>query len=787
MKANTLMGSAAGCAILLFIASIATLAQNPAANSWKVIGPGGGGTMIAPTISPFDSRLVVEHCDMTGGYVTHDNGQSWRMFNLRGGVNVFAFDPADPHVIYAGNAALWRSNDSGQTWKMLFPSPARNTVEHQLGDHSDYSLTSSESAYPGGDISAIAITSASDPKNSDGTPEHLYVSFGQRGQPSVIVHSADNGASWSRLATLPQRVLLLSPQVSPQGSGLLAVSGSTTWRIAPDGSTTQLGSIPTAVRQASAARSGDSIWIYATGQNGKVYLSEDSGQNFRPVTPALEQTSGKFEAIATSDLHPQVAYAGFRNLQIGEGKQNLFNGIAKTTDGAHTWKIVYKESTQPAANLRGTWIEQRGTQNGVAIWFDSPYSLGVAPNNPDVAYATDLFRTYRTLDGGSTWQEMNSEQVKNGGWTSRGLDVTTDYGVQFDPFDSRHIFIDYTDIGLFQSADGGQSWQSTSDGVPEDWRNTAYWLAFDPAQRGLIWGAFSGTHDLPRPKMWRNRGVRTFAGGVAVSTDGGHHWTPSNAGLPNDSVTHILLDPSSPAGSRTLYACAFGRGVYKSTDNGRSWTEKNNGIAGDEPFAWRITAAQDGALYLVVARRSEAKDYSASRAGALYRSTDKAEHWRRIDLPSGVTGPTGLEVDPRNPQRLYLTAWGQEGDSADRNGGVYASEDGGQTWRPLFGQSQHVYDLTIDPIHPDTLYITGFDAAAYRSTDRGAHWARIEGYDFKWGHRIILDPNDATQIYVTTYGGGVWHGPATGAANPPEADQSRVPIAQGDQSPVRVP
>ena len=60
-------------------------------------------------------------------------------------------------MIYAGNAALWRSSDSGRTWKMLFPNPARNTVEHQLGDHSDYSLTSSDPAYPGGDITAIAI------------------------------------------------------------------------------------------------------------------------------------------------------------------------------------------------------------------------------------------------------------------------------------------------------------------------------------------------------------------------------------------------------------------------------------------------------------------------------------------------------------------------------------------------------------------------------------------------------------------------------------------------------
>jgi len=781
MKPNTRMGSTPGCAILLFIASLACTAQSRVANSWKVIGPGGGGTMIAPTISPFDSRLVVEHCDMTGGYVTRDNGQSWRMFNLRGGINVFAFDPADPDVIYAGNAALWRSSDSARTWKMIFPSPARNTIEHQLGDHSDYSLTSSDSAYPGGEITAIAIASASDRKNAQGTPEHLYLSFEQKGQPSVIVHSADDSKSWSRLATLPQRVLLLSPE----NSSLIAVSGAGAWRIAADGSTAELGSIPTVVRAASAARAGDSVWIFATGQDGKVYLSEDSGQHFRPVTPALEQTSGKFEAIAASGRHAEVAYAGFRDLQLGSGKENIFDGIAKTTDGAHTWKIVYKESTQPGSNLSGSWIEQRATQSGIAIFYDSPYSLGVAPNNPDVAYATDLFRTYRTLDGGATWQEMNSEQVNGSGWTSRGLDVTTDYGVQFDPFDSRHIFIDYTDIGLFQSVDVGQSWQSTSDGVPEGWRNTAYWLAFDPAQRDLIWGAFSGTHDLPRPKMWRNRGVRHFTGGVAVSTDGGHHWTPSNAGLPDDSITHILLDPSSPAGHRTLYACAFGRGVYKSTDNGKSWTQKNQGIPGDEPFAWRITAAQDGALYLVVARRTEAKDYSLAGAGALYRSTDKAEHWQRIELPAGVTGPTGLEIDPRNPQRLYLTAWGQESDYADRNGGVYASDDGGQTWRAQFTQSQHVYDLTVDPKHPDTLYITGFDAAAFRSTDRGVHWARIKGYDFKWGHRIFLDPNDPAQIYITTYGGGVWHGPAAGAANPPEAAHSPVPIAVPAQSPLR--
>src|SRR6267143_5803202 len=50
-------------------------------DGWRVLGPGGGGTMIGPTISPHDPSVVLEHCDMTGGYVTTDGGSSWRMFN----------------------------------------------------------------------------------------------------------------------------------------------------------------------------------------------------------------------------------------------------------------------------------------------------------------------------------------------------------------------------------------------------------------------------------------------------------------------------------------------------------------------------------------------------------------------------------------------------------------------------------------------------------------------------------------------------------------------------------
>src|SRR4029450_2201138 len=84
-------------------------APRPRLDRWEVIGPGGGGTMTHPTISPHDPNVVLVGCDMTGAYITHDGGESWRMFNLGTVVSSFALDPEPPDVIYAGSPALLRS------------------------------------------------------------------------------------------------------------------------------------------------------------------------------------------------------------------------------------------------------------------------------------------------------------------------------------------------------------------------------------------------------------------------------------------------------------------------------------------------------------------------------------------------------------------------------------------------------------------------------------------------------------------------------------------------------
>jgi hypothetical protein len=136
-----------------------------------------------------------------------------------------------------------------------------------------------------------------------------------------------------------------------------------------------------------------------------------------------------------------------------------------------------------------------------------------------------------------------------------------------------------------------------------------------------------------------------------------------------------------------------------------------------------------------------------------------------VPLPEGVNGPNGLGVDSGDPKRLLLAAWRRRVRGPEGGGGIYLSSDGGANWKHVLQSDRHIYDVSQDPHDSRTWYACGFESSAWRSTDRGETWQRIRGYNFKWGHRVIPDPSNAALIYITTFGGSVWHGPAAGDPN----------------------
>jgi hypothetical protein len=718
-----------------------TLPSGARNDAWRVLGPGGGGAQYRPTISPHDPNRVLVSCDMTGIYLTRDGGASWRMFNLLSSASFLLFDPVDASVIYVKTIALWRSTDGGDTWNLVHPDPDLVQGAVSVGDHGEVSLV------PGGATAESVVALAVDPADS----RTLYAAMTAGGRTTLRV-SADWGKSWAFAGELPYGAsqIYIDPR-SPRedrtvyivGARAVSVRDASAWRHLPPapagGDFTDVsGGFPDGEGQ---------LMLYAIAPDG-LLTSLDGGETWRKSNPAPQ-----LRAVAASLTQPRVAYLSYRAL---DGR---YFGVARTSDGGQSWDYPWKESSSgKAPNVDDGWISERFGPD----WGENPLALGVSPTDPEICYGSDMGRTLRSLDGGRTWTAAYTRKV-DGGYTTTGLDVTTNYGLHFDPFDPRHVLISYTDIGLFASENGGASWSSaTTRGVPRAWVNTTYWVEFDPDVKGRLWAAMSGTHDLPRPKMWRRTAPATFQGGVCRSDDGGKNWTQLRGGMPQTAATHILLDRRSPPEARVLYVAGFGKGVFKSRDGGETWEQKNNGLPAGEPFAWRLTQDRNGTLYLVIARRSEDASFGTPNDGALYRSWDGAENWEQLPLPDNVNGPNGLAVDPDDPRRLYLAAWSRPVRGQAVGGGIFLSEDGGASWRQVLSRDQHVYDVTIDPRDPSRLYACGFESSAWRSADRGETWERIRGYNFKWGHRVIPDPLNPDMIYVTTFGGSVWYGPAAG-------------------------
>ena len=703
------------------------------------------------------------------------------MFNLRGMASFYVFDPIDSNIIYANSIALFRSNDKGNTWKAIYPDPDEIVGIVSKGDEANEYLITKDSTRR--NVLALAV----DPDNSG----KLYTAVSINGEIGFY-NSSDAGTTWTKEIVLEDgaKNIFVVPS-SPKDNRTFFITGKNTITVKEKGIWT-VNKGPESVKQLTEYAGGfdgkqNKFIIYATsgksyfnpaGDKSGIFFTEDGGKSWENrqdglVSLALKNSdSHEWRSIATSALHPEIVYVSYNGLKINADTTCI--GVAKSEDYGKTWKLALRDCLfsggyKYSDNYKGGWIDDRFGPT----WGENPFSIGVSPKNPEVCYTTDFGRIIKTKDGGKTWEQLYTKRKDGAGWTSNGLDVTTGYSVVFDPFDVSHMFFTNTDVGLMESHDGGKSWFSATNnnGIPRKWHGNTYHLAFDPEVQGKAWAVMSGVHDLPRYKMWRRNGLGKFNGGILVTEDGGKSWKIISQDIGEAAMTFLLIDPSSNKEARTLYACAFGKGVYKSKDGGKTWELKNKGIDGIEPLAWSmVRRTQDGVLFLVVNRRSDNGTTGTDQDGAVYRSDNSADSWTKMNLPSETNCPTSILIDSKNAHYLVLSAWGRSSKNrSDQNigGGIYISDDDGQSWKQVLQKDQFIHDLTYDSRN-GKYYACGFSSSAYISNDKGETWVRIKGFNHKLGRRVDLDPLNPELIYISTYGGGVWHGPSKGDPNAKE-------------------
>ena len=116
---------------------------------------------------------------------------------------------------------------------------------------------------------------------------------------------------------------------------------------------------------------------------------------------------------------------------------------------------------------------------------------------------------------------------------------------------------------------------------------------------------------------------------------------------------------------------------------------------------------------------------SGAREGGIYRSRDGGDSWDKLGggLPAALIGKLGIAQARSEPSRLYAII------EADPGQGIYRSDDGGDSWMlvndqaRLLGRPWYFYNIFADPTDPDVAYVAG--GGFFRSTDGGETFGRI--------------------------------------------------------------
>jgi photosystem II stability/assembly factor-like uncharacterized protein len=546
-------------------------------------------------VDPFDSNHVIvggvgfaevsaTGRDMGGMYVSLDAGVTWKRQTFISNQNYWChsivFDPKNKGRIYAtfteqgAKSGIWRSTDGGKKWEHVtrgLPDPAlfgRTSLAISPSKPEVlYAFTKNESSGDKDLLLGVFRTANGGDSWKDIHGTHFrgegQISYGN----AIVVHptdpnhvicggvdlhrTKDAGKTWKKIthwdaergdpmyAHADHHALLMpsaaAGRVYDGNDGGVDVSenGGTSW------SNRSNGLAVTMFYDMDVSQSDPLLFGGGAQDNGTVatrqglangFISIDSGDGgwnvFDPkdaghvFTSAYNLLIQRYRGLDKKpvDVSPPAS----------EGEQNsvwmcfiamdptdsktLFTGstrVWKTTDDADTWKPV-------SGNLDNSPI------SAIEI---------AAANRKRIYVGTENGGFFRSVDGGATWSPNISSSVLPGHTITR---------IESHPNDANLLYVTVANFGhahLFQSRDGGASWQDADKGQLPD----------VPHHAALIRGDETG-------KLYVGNDAGVFVLDVAAGT-----WTNLTKNLPNAMVIDLVYQQSDKA----LYAATYGRSIWR--------------------------------------------------------------------------------------------------------------------------------------------------------------------------------------------------------------------------------
>ena len=618
------------------------------------------------------------------------------------------------YYVGAGAGGVWKTTDNGDTWDAIFKDQ------------------------PAASIGAVALA----PSN----PNLVWVGTGEAAIRNDVVNghgvwfSPDAGHSW-RFMGLGDVGQISKIVVDPANPDVVLVAA--------------LGH------------------AWSPNADRGIFRTTDGGKTWQK-TLFVNDTTGASDLIMDPG-NPRVYFAGMWQFvrhpwELTSGGAG--SGIYRSTDGGVTWERL-----------------SQGLPRGIY----GRIALGIGASNPSHIYALVEAKAgmlWDSHDLGDHWSSVSDNHA---------LDVRPFYfsQVTVSPADDRKLY--FSSYQLLESDDGGKTARPIDQSVHVD--HHTLWIDPTNADR-IIQGNDGGAYaTVDGGKTWtwfNNLPIEQF---YMVAANGNDPYLVCG-GLQDNNA---WCGPSGASDGAQWFTATGGDGEYAvpaPSDSTILYVDSQNGDIsrvnlrtgeshGIRPYEPGVEGSKPADLKYrfnwtspIEVSATDANEVFIG-ANVVFKSTDGGQHWTPIspDLTrndktkqGNSGGPIEYDISGAETYNTILTVNVAPSDTnviwvGTDDGLVQVTKDGGKTWTNVGGhfpglaadEEGRVYQVGISPFDPGTAYVTydrhEFDdnrAYAYKTTDYGKSWTRIDAGLPEYAAHVVREDPNARNFLVLGTDQGLW-------------------------------
>lgn len=597
-----------------------------------------------------------ENTDLSANWVNLGTNSSAGGYSGIGRVNCVAFHPTDPNTFWVGTPAggIWRTNNGGTNWTILNNSMPVLGVSDIIIP-SDYA-TSNTIYIATGDRDVGSMWSLNGGQGADNNSIGIY-------------KSVDGGATWNATGltfTTSQRKLVFRVLIHPGNNNILlastsdgiykSVNGGANWTLKTPASCIDMEFKP-----------GDPNVVYASSSlpSTTMNLSGDNGDNW---TSYIVTPNGRRGEIAVSQNNPSVVYLLIAN--TGGGVEGVYKSV---NSGTSFTKVNNNSGTQPG--MLGYYTNGSGPATGQGSY---DWCIAVSPADANIVFIGGI-TTWKSVDGGVSWT-ANTSWTESGVYNTSGAPV-----VHADKhalvYQNNNVLFEGNDGGIYKTTNGGNNWTDLSNGlvISQLYRIGVSQTSPNHVIAGLQdngsklrnntnWSDVTGGDGMECIIDYSNISYMyaTYVKGeIYRNTDAfiTNNTTTISANIPGGQPEGAWVTPYviSPSSSSTLYA-GYDK-VWKTVNRGDTWTS-----------ASQVLSAGDKLRSLAIAPSNSNVMYAADMSDMWKTNDGGATNWTQITLPTTTNSITYIAVKHNNPDVVWVTYGGYDGDR------IFESTNGGASW-----------------------------------------------------------------------------------------------------------